>query len=141
MTRLSQSNELGSYPDREEFQVERVIVWVKIPSRGSRAAWLERADQIFEDVWQAIPAAVAAAQQESRARIPEFWRAHEEAGTVGEPMSVLGIWIDPTTGSADYEVGRNHDRVHEGPTHLPDLPDGYSIVVSRAPNGGLLVRG
>jgi hypothetical protein len=138
MTWLYQSNALGSYPDREEFQVERVIVWVKTPSHGSRATWLERANLILGEVWQAIPAAVSAAQQASRTLIPEFWEAHDQAGTAAEQLAVRGIWIDPASGSADYEVARNPDFDREG---LPEFPDDLSIIVSRDPSGALLARG
>jgi hypothetical protein len=135
------SNPIGSYPDREEFQVGRVIVWVELPSHGSRAAWLKQANLIFEGVWRDVPTVVSAAQQASRALIPEFWKGHDEAGTASEQLVVWGIWIDSAEGSADYEVGRNHGFSRKNWTHLPELPDDYSIVVSRDPHGGLHVRG
>lgn len=138
MSRPYLTNALGSYPDREEFQVGRVIVWVRIPSHAGRSMWLERADQLFEEVWQAVPEVLSAAERESRALIPEFWKAHDEAGTAGEHLAVRGIWIDPATGVADYEVGCNHDS--ENPSGLSELPDGYSILVSRSAGGDLLVR-
>ncbi len=51
----------------------------------------------------------------------------------------MGIWIDPTSGSANDEVGRNHDFVREDSIHLPELPVGHIIRVSHDPNVGLLV--
>jgi hypothetical protein len=139
MTRLHHSNALGSYPNREEFQIGQVIVWVMIPAHGRRDAWLERGDRLLDEVWEAIPAVLSAAQRESRTLIPEFWEAHDKAGTAGEQLTMLGIWIDPTTGSADYEVGCNHG--FESTIGLPELPDGHSIAVSRDSGGGLLARG
>jgi len=141
MTRLKPSNAIGSYPDREEFQVGRVIVWVEIPPHGSRATWLERADRMFGEVWRAIPAVVSAAQRESRALIPEYWKAHDEAGSTGERLAAWGIWIDPLGGTATYEVGRNWDFDPKDPTRLPELPDGHCITVSRDPGSELMARG
>ncbi len=135
------SNLIGSYSDHEEFQVGRVIVWVEIPSHGSRATWLKQAELIFEGVWRDANTVVSAAQQASRALIPEFWKAHDEAGTASEQLSVWGIWIDPAKGSADYEVGLNHDFSRKHWTHLPELPGDYTIFVSRDPRGGLHVPG
>lgn len=85
---LNPSNTLGTYPDREEFQVDRVIVWVEIPSYGSRATWLKRADRSFEGLWRTIPAVALVAEQESRALIPVDWKAHDEAGQTLERLSV-----------------------------------------------------
>jgi hypothetical protein len=135
------SNPIGSYSDRKEFQVGRVIVWVEIPSHGSRAAWLKQANLIFESVWRDVPAAVSAAHQVSRSPILESWNAHDEAGTASDQLSVWGIWIDPTSGSADYEVGLNHDFSCGGSTNLPEPPDDYSVIVSRDPHGGMSVHG
>jgi hypothetical protein len=101
--KLHDYTRLGSYPDREEFQVGRVIVWVTIPPDGNRAAWVEQANPLFENVWQAIPAVVAHAQQVSRTRLPEFWKQYDDAGTADEPLTVSGIWLNPASGSADYK--------------------------------------
>ncbi|SRR5579885_3157947 len=137
MARLHDSNKLGSFPDREEFQVGQVIVWVKIPPHGNRATWLERANSIFEQVWPSIPAVISAAELVSRTLVPEFWKAYDQAGAADNPLSVQGIWIDSASGSADYEVSRNHDFDRAS---LPELPDDHSIMVSRDPNGGVRAR-
>jgi hypothetical protein len=132
------SNALGSYSDREEYQVDRVIVWVQLPPHGCRGDWLQRADQFFESIWAAIPEVLSAAEQRSREMVPGFWKAHDEAGTPGQKLAVLGIWIDPMTGSADYDVGFNYE--FNGPSELPELPDRHTIMVSRDPCGRLLSR-
>jgi hypothetical protein len=140
MTRLRRSNTLGSYPDREEFQVERVIVWVEVPPHGIRDTWLERADRMFDEVWQAVPAVVAAAQQESRALFPEYWEARDRSGAAGERLAVRGIWIDPADGSAEYDVAANSDSAPDDSTPPPALPADHSISVSRRPDGSLHAR-
>ena len=89
----------------------------------------------------AIPAVVSAAEKVSRAQLPEFWMAHDNAGTAGDRLAVWGVWIDPISGSVDHEVGRNFDSMHHVPTHLPEMPDDFSIMVTRAPDGSLQVRG
>ena len=114
---------------------------MKIPPYGSRAIWLERANGFFEEVRRAVPQVVSAAEQKSRAQLPEYWRAQDEAGQVGERLSVRGIWIDPTIGSADYVVGCNYAFIREDSIHVPELPDGHCILVSRDRNGGLLAVG
>lgn len=129
-------NALGSYSDREEYQVDRVIVWVQLPPHGCRSDWLQRADQFFETIWAAIPEVLSAAEQRSREMVPEFWKAHDEAVTPAQKLVVLGIWINPMTGSADYDVGCNYEFIV--PSGLPELPDSHSIMVSRDPCGSLL---
>jgi hypothetical protein len=105
-----------------------------IPPNGSRVAWVEQANPLFEKAWQATPAVLALAQQVSRTRLPEFWKQYDEAGTADEPLTVSGIWLDPASGSADYEVNRNHDFDCDG---LPELPDEHSIMISRDADGRL----
>jgi len=69
--------------------------------------------------------------------VPDFFlKAHDEAGTPGQKLAVLGIWIDPMTGSADYDVGFNYE--FNGPSELPELPDSHTIMVSRDHCGRLL---
>ena len=131
------SGPLGSYPDREEFQVDRTIINVMLPAHGDRRAWLARADELFEDVWRAVPLVILAAQQNSRVTLQEFWKAHDEAGTSSEQLAVWGIWIDPETGAADYHVGCNHVFMDHAPAALPGLPDDYTISVHRNPTGHL----
>src|SRR5438094_108780 len=138
MTQRHLSNALGSYSDREEFQIGRVIVWVRIPGHGSRDTWLQRADLLIEDIWRAIPTVLSAAQQESRALIPEFWKLHDEAGTADEQLTVWGIWIDLIANSTDFHVGGNHD--FNCPIGLPELPDGHCIMVSRDLSGTVAAR-
>jgi hypothetical protein len=130
------SNALGSYSDREEFQVDRVIVWVQLPTHGCRADWLQRADQFFESIWAAIPEVLSVAEQKSREMVAEFWKAHDEAEMPGQKLAVRGIWIDPMTGSADYDVGCNYE--FNGPGGLPELPESHTITVSRDPCGNVL---
>jgi hypothetical protein len=139
MMRPILSDPLGSYPDREEFQIERVIVWVQIPSHGSRIHWVNRANQLIEGIWRAIPSVVEAAQQESRKLLPDFWKAHTQAGTASEQLTVHGIWIDPVNATAGYDVGENFDR--RILPDSPELPDMYSIMVNRDSAGNLLARG
>jgi hypothetical protein len=141
MPRLHLSNAIGSYPDREEFQVERIIVWVAISALGDRASWLRRADLMFEEIWRAIPAVVRVAQQASRAEIPEFWIAHDETGTADKQLAVRWLWIDSASGSTDYDVGPNYDFTARQSAGLPEFPDDHSIMVSRQPDGELVVRG
>jgi hypothetical protein len=81
-----------------------------------------------------------AAEKESRSLIPEFWKAHDEAGTAGKRLSVWGIWIDPLTGSADYEVGGNLIDAHDHSLDLPELPESHRVIVSRPPDGSLHPR-
>jgi hypothetical protein len=131
-------NRLGSYSDREEFQVEQVIVWVMLPHDGDRGKWLQRAEQLFGDIWQATRAVVSAAEKKSRNLIPQFWKVHDEAATSDLQLAVWGIWIYPKSESADYEVGCNPQ--FNGPSSLPELPDGHTIMVSRDRDGRVACR-
>lgn len=137
--RLYLSGPLTSYADRDEFQIDRVLVWVKYPANGNRSAALLRANELFPEIWQAIPEVVPFAQAQSRAVIPEFWRAHDESGVPGARLAVWGITIDPATELAVYDVFWNHD--FKCPAGLPELPDGHSVDVSRDREGRLQLVG
>lgn len=126
---------LGSYPDREEFLVERVLVWVMIPNQDLRRELIQRADQRFEEIWSALPKVQMEAQRESRTIIPKFWERHDAAGTSDEQFIVYGIWIEPD-GSAQYRVAANYDFENAG-RNLPELPENHSIMVSRDSKGVL----
>jgi hypothetical protein len=137
MAGLYLSGPLGSYPDRVEFQVGTTIVQVVLPRHGTRDAWLARANQIFETIWRDIPRVISAAQKASRTELPEFWKAHDEAGTADQQLAVRGIWIEPAKGTADYDVGRNFDFDTRRLLDLPELSTEYSVMVVRNPNGDL----
>ena len=139
MTRFASSNALTVYRDSYEFQFGRVLVYVITPPFALPATGLERAERMFDEVWGAIPTVVSAAEKVSRAQLPEFWMAHDDAGTAGDRLAVWGMWIDPISGSVDYEVGRNFDSMHHVPTYLPEMPDDFSIMVTRAPDGSLQI--
>jgi hypothetical protein len=140
MNRLHDSNRLGSYLDREEFQIERVIVWVDIPPHGNRTGWLERADRVFDEIWRAIPDVVSAARLGPGAQVADPGKTHDEAGVSSERLAVRGIWIDPVNGSAQYEVGAECGYDGGDAIEPPGRPDGRSVMVHRDPGGELLVR-
>ena len=116
--------------------------WRYLPTAAVPIGWSERigSDRIFEEIWQAVPAVLLVAEQESRALIPEFWRARDEAATAGTRLSVCGVWIDPVSGSADYEVSGNPFDTHDNSLHLPVLPENHRVLVSRSADGALLPR-
>ena len=115
------------YQDRYEFQLGQVLVWVITPPFAIPDTGLERAERMFDEVWGAIPTVVSAAEKVSRAQLPEFWMAHDDAGTAGDRLAVWGMWIDPINGSVDYEVGENFEPMHHVTAHLPEMPDDSRI--------------
>ncbi len=139
MTRFARASALTVYKDRYEFQFGRVLVWVITPPFAIPDTGLERAERMFDEVWGAIPAVVSAAEKESRAQFPGYWVAHDEAGTAGDRLAVWGLWIDPISGSVDYEVGENFEPMHHVPSHLPEMPDDSNIMVTRTPDGSLQI--
>ena len=130
MTRFARTNALTVYEDRYEFQFGRVLVWVLTPPFAIPDTGLEGAEQMFDEVWGAIPAVVSAAEKESRAQLPGYWMAHDKAGTAVDRLAVWGMWIDPISGSVDYEVGENFEPMHHVPSHLPGMPDNSNIMVT-----------
>src|SRR4051794_28137798 len=100
---------IGSYPDRDEFQVGRVIVSVTTPADDSRAAWLARANELFEHVWEAVPDVLAFARRHSQPASNADGPADRAADVTSETLAVRGIWIHPGTGTADYDVERHPD--------------------------------
>jgi len=133
---LSRSGALGSYDDREEYQVDRTIIWVMLPEGGSRAAWLEQGDTLFGPIWSAIPEVLALARQTSREAVPEFWQVHDLTQTAEDVLAVWGIWLDPDTGSASYQVGNNFELSFKQP-ELPEFPEDADIMVERSADGSL----
>lgn len=127
---LNSSNQLGSSGGWDEFQIERTIVWMKKSN-------LKQTDTPFEDVWAAAPKVLLLAQLRSRVLNPDFWKAHDDADTSDMQLIVRGIWFDPVTGSATYEVGRNFGFVCENPIQLPELPDNHSIILTRDRGGNI----
>ena len=63
--------------------------------------------------------------------------AHDVAGMAGMQLAVWGVWIDPTSGSADYQIGRNYE--FNCAAELPNLPEGHNIKINRAADGSLRV--
>jgi hypothetical protein len=140
MKRLHASTKLGSYSDREEFQVERVIVWVNIPPHGDRTIWLERADRIFGEVWRAIPDVVSVARLGLSAPEGDLGRSHDEMEVASERLAVMGIWIDPINGSAEYEVGADYGCDGVDLVDPSGIEDSLSVMVYRDPDGELTVN-
>ncbi|WP_445769493.1 hypothetical protein [Rheinheimera sp.] len=81
------SDPLGSYSDRDEFQIGRMLVWVIYPSDEDRSACLYRAEKIFSVLESDI------------VKVEE--RVTVSAGS-STPATVIGITIEPD-GSASYE--------------------------------------
>ena len=131
------SAHLASYPDREEFQIDRVIVWVRVSAEIGSAASVSRAESVLGQVWEAIPQVLVAAQDASRQHLPQMWQAYDAAGVADQQLAVYGIWIDPLAASADYDVAWNYDKVN--PEGLPKLPDDHRIAVTRDAAGTLTV--
>ncbi len=113
----------------------RTIVWVLMPPQCSRGAWLDQAEEMFDNAWAAIPAVLFAVEQQCRGVMPEVWKSHDNAGGAGAVLAVRGIWLDPSTGATDYEVGPN-----DAIDGLPELLDGYSIVATRDSCGLIRIR-
>ena len=134
--RLSHSGALGSYEDREEYQVERTIVWVMIPEGSSRSACLDQGDMLFSPVWSGIPDVLTLARQSSRQASPEFWCVHDLTQPAEDVLAVWGIWLDPDTGGASYQVGINYEFSFKHP-ELPEFPEEEQIMVERSADGRL----
>lgn len=126
---------LGTYGNRDEYQVGTTLIWVEFETIAQRDTATEFAHQQFSAVWAAIPAAIAEARRISRSQAPEFWRPHEEAGTSEEILAVWGIWINPTTRNATYHVSTNYDFESPDEKQLPSFPDDFSVFVERSYDG------
>ncbi|HZZ81025.1 MAG TPA: hypothetical protein VFE62_21165 [Gemmataceae bacterium] len=128
---------IGSYPDREEFQVDRVIVWVKIPTANDYVDWLDRADDQFPTIWQARFKVMLVAESALRSMFPKVWESHDTTKSTQDLVMLRGIWIDPRTGTADYDVWcpdalENWDEQGEEPSDF--------VIVTRDPKGALTVQ-
>ena len=128
MSRKHLIHALGSYHDREEFQVGRVVVWVLIPTGDCREEWLEQGDRLFELVSHELAAVMSAAERESRILHPEFWRARDDSESPSEALAIFGIWLYPDTGAADFDI------------EMPEMPDNLPIIVTRERSGSVLIQ-
>lgn len=118
---------LGSFPEREEFQVERTIVHVEIPPQTSRSSSIHQANLLFGDIWSAIPDVLLVAARQ----LPS-----STTRGLHECLAIRGIWIRPDTGAATYDVAENLQYLAE----MSDLPYDFSVIVVRSPDGQLSVR-
>ncbi|WP_431263181.1 hypothetical protein ACQ859_24645 [Roseateles chitinivorans] len=131
---------LGSYADRDEYQVGSILVWVRFHAQETRAACTDFALQQLPEVLAALPDAIAMARAFAREQEPEFWRQHEEAGTAGELLSVWGLWIDPVRGLTTYGVQENLDFEVPQDSVLPALPVDWYVAIERDKAGALMVK-
>ena len=100
---------LGAYDDRDEYQIDRMLVWVIFGTPCRRQLATELACALFPAVWDAIPQTVKLAQIHSREKHPEFWRSRDATGTADDALHVWGIWLDPFEGKATYDISENLD--------------------------------
>jgi hypothetical protein len=129
---------LGSFEKREEFQIDRTIVQVQIPPDGERLAWLQRAGAVFPDIWAAVPNVLALAEKILQPQLAGFATGHDDEDG---RLSVWGIWIDPTDGSAGYEVGCYNPFDSNDPAAPPGLPDQIDVMIERDATGQIRRRG
>ena len=129
---------LGSYSSYDEFQVDRTLIWIKISPHGERESWLTQGKFLFDEIWAAVPEALRIAEQVSRNLCSDFWDRCDSKQASGQPLAVWGIWINPETGNASYDININH---HFQSDHddLPDLPE-ESIGVIRNREGRLKIE-
>jgi hypothetical protein len=137
-TPMSLDSPLGSYPDREEYQVDRVLVNIEIPSHGARQAWLEVGKTLFPDAWLAIPRVIEAAEHAAREEQATLWQQLDQGATGVGPLAVYDVWINPVTGGGTYRVGSNWD--FPFPQSV-EFPEDYFILVERDAAGGLRAFG
>lgn len=137
---LRQATLLGSYPDRDEYQIGRTLVWVQFGTREQQETATDLACLQFPSIWSSIPEVIAEAREASRKELPEFWQVHEEAETANEVLSVWGIWIEPVSGVATYEVSTNHEFLCERGANLPVFPEESHVMVMRSKEGVVSVR-
>lgn len=105
------SGPLGSYSDRDEFQIGKTLVWVMYPPDEDRSACLYRAERIFPVLESDI------------AEVEEL--ATVSAGS-STPAMVIGITIE-LDGSASYEC-----------TFFDGEHEDEFISIKRSAGGGLV---
>jgi hypothetical protein len=127
------SGALGSFPDREEFQVDRTIVNVVISPENNRHYWINLANKIFDSTWNSIPEVLAIVEQQSRIESPYLWQAPEDQSTLFGRVYVLDIWLYPQAGIAEYHVSENEDYIEELNV------EGLTYMVKRDLSGKLLL--
>jgi len=147
---------LGTYADRDgnfrsEYQIGTRLVWVTCRHHIGCQQCADKADALLPDIWDAMPDAVAMAEDYSRTVIPEFWRPHDMSQREGARLAVWGITIVPGTGEATFDISMNFDFDFDSPTFskddvrketpilLPELPDPHYVFVTRNSSGQLTV--
>lgn len=126
MARLQMSEALGSFPTHIEFQRDRTIVVVKLPADDDKDAWVQKANEEFESIWQARAAVIQVASSAMSERLVTIQACD---GKRHEAFMVYGIWIDPQDGSSTFDVG-----------FLPELSDENHVIVKRTAGGTLTTR-
>lgn len=91
------SGPLTAYPDRDEFQIGRMLVWVRYPIGQDRSACLTRAEELLPSLELDISKAAELATREKGSTVP---------------ATVAGIMIE-ADGSASYDC-TFFDGEHEG---------------------------
>lgn len=91
--------------------------------------------QQFPSIWSAVPAVISEAERASRVELPEFWKVHEAAGTSSRVLSVWGIWIEPVSGIATYEVSTNQDFDPPRQMGLSSFPEESYVMIERNKEG------
>jgi hypothetical protein len=124
---------LGSFPDQEEFQVDRTIVNVVISPDNNRQYWINQANKIFDSIWNSIPEVLAVVEKQSRIESPYLWLSPEVQSVLSGRVCVFGIWLDPKTGIAEYHVEENEDYIE----YLN--VEGRSYMVKRELSGKLVL--
>lgn len=154
MKKLSNDGPLGLLSDRDgyfrsEYQVERSLIWVRCSHCLGCKACVAKADAILEEVWAAMPSAVAMAEDYSRTQIPDFWSKHDMSKREGPRLDVWGITITDELSEVVFDISRNHCFDYASPTFskddcwddepmlLPDLPDMHHVYIVRGKTGQL----
>lgn len=105
------SGPLGSYPDRDEFQIGTMLIWVKYPPGQDRLVCLDRAEKILP----ILESDIVKAEQLATACVGSSVQA-----------TVIGIAIE-TDGSASYDC-----------TFFDGEHEDTFISIDRASGGGLV---
>lgn len=126
---------LGSYDDRDEYQIDRTLVWVCFSSPLTRDADTAEAFRQLPSILQAIPEVIEKAVALLREQSPDFWRPHDLAGTCLDLVSVWGIWVYPPCCRASYQVSENHCFDPPKGAMLPAFNDEPVVYISRSGDG------
>ena len=126
---MPELSQLGYFDDRDEYQIDKTIVWIHVPDRGIRSDWIEQGKAAFWEAWKHCGEILMIAESYSRKANPEFWTAYPPDSGKKSPLQIRGLSVRPDSKLLMWDIWDNYELADSCGLKPPADDDDFHICI------------